>query len=100
MNKRLLIVSVVITTLLLEAGCITSDDPNKREKRALMGGTTSTALGIATGVGGPILAARAAMGATSRVITGDTVDKIKEKRNKEDEKPIESGAAAPGSTSQ
>jgi len=66
--------------LFLEAGCATSDDPDKREKRALMGGATSTALGLATGVGGPILAARAALGATSRVVTGDVVDSMKEKR--------------------
>ena len=52
-----------------------------------MGGATSTALGVATGVGGPILAARVALGATSRVVTGDVVDSMKEKRE-ENEKNI------------
>ena len=50
-----------------------------------MGGATSTALGVATGVGGPILAARAALGATSRVVTGDVVDKMKEKPEENEE---------------
>jgi len=81
MKKRITILGVIMAALLfLEAGCATSDDPDKREKRALMGGATSTALGLATGVGGPILAARAALGATSRVVTGDVVDSMKEKR--------------------
>ena len=84
MKKRFYVLSAVIAAILLfEAGCITSDDPEKRKKRALAGGATSTALGIATGVGGPILAARAALGATSRVVTGDAVDAMKEKVNEE-----------------
>ena len=92
-RKRLVISSAIVAAILLiEAGCITSDDPDKRKKRALIGGTTSTALGIATGVGGPILAARAALGATSRVATGEAVDAIKEKDHKdheEGEQPVE-----------
>ena len=81
MRKRLFVLSAIVVAVFLEAGCVTSNDPHKREKRALAGGTTSTALGIATGVGGPILAARAALGAASRVVTGDAVDTIKEKGN-------------------
>ena len=88
-RKRLFILSVIAAAvLLLEAGCVTSDDPDKRKKRALAGGTTSTVLGIATGVGGPVLAARAALGATSRVLTGDAADAIKGKNGEEGEQPV------------
>ena len=86
MKRQFAFLSAVIAAVIfIEAGCATSDDPNKRKKRALIGGATSTALGVATGVGGPILAARAAFGATSRVVTGDVVDKMKEKREENEE---------------
>ena len=94
MKKRILILSaIVVSILLLEAGCASSDDPEKRSKRALAGGATSTALGVATGVGGPILLARAALGATSRVATGEAMDKIKNKDKKDTEQPIENAEA-------
>ena len=86
MKKQLVLLSIAMTAIIfLEAGCATSQDPNKRKKRALLGGATSTALGVATGVGGPVLAARAALGATSRVVTGDVVDKMKEKPEENEE---------------
>lgn len=70
---------MVAGILLFEAGCASSDDPEKRKHRALAGGATGTAIGVATGVGGPILLARAVLGATSRVATGEAIDKMKEK---------------------
>ena len=86
MSKRIRVLStIVVGIFLLQVGCATSDDPNKRKNRALMGGATSTALGVATGVGGPILLARAALGATSRVATGEAMDKMKDKNKGEEE---------------
>ena len=78
-NQKAVLSAVLIGILLIQTGCATSGDPSKRKKRALLGATTSTALGVATGVGGPMLLARAAMGAASRVTTGEAIDKIKEK---------------------
>lgn len=91
MRKRILILSATLVGILLfETGCASSDDPDKRRKRALAGGATSTALGVATGVGGPILLARAALGAASRVATGEAMDKIKDKdeNKKDNEQPV------------
>ena len=78
-NQKAAVAVILIGVLLIQTGCATSDDPEKRKKRALLGATTSTALGVATGVGGPMLLARAAMGAASRVTTGEAMDKIKDK---------------------
>ncbi|MBI4358582.1 MAG: hypothetical protein HY584_04715 [Candidatus Omnitrophica bacterium] len=90
MKKWMLVLSAIVAAVFLfETGCVTSDDPDKRKKRALAGGATSTALGIATGVGGPILAARAALGAAGRVVTGDTMDAIKAEDNEGSEQPAE-----------
>ena len=75
---------ILLGIFVFQTGCVSSDDPNKRQKRALAGGATSTALGIATGVGGPMLAARALFGGASRVVTGGTMDKIKEKKTQTD----------------
>ena len=85
-KKLCLLVSLI---LFFETGCVSTEDPNKRGKRALAGGATSTALGIATGVGGPILLARAALGATSRTVTGEVMDKAKDKEGGEES--VESG---------
>ena len=97
MAKKLIsfLSTIIVGILLLEAGCASSNDPDKRRKRALAGGATSTALGVATGVGGPILLARAALGAASRVTTGEAMDKIKDKRKDKEngEQPVaESGS--------
>lgn len=96
MNKRTWILSLVLLSILLvQAGCASSDDPEKRKKRALAGGATSTALGIATGVGGPILLARAALGATSRIATGEVMDKMKDKNKEEVEPKVEDNKSRP-----
>ena len=84
-NRNIFFSFILVLIILIETGCATSEDPDKRKKRALLGGATSTAIGVATGVGGPILAARAAIGATSRVVTGDVVDKMKEKHEENEE---------------
>lgn len=90
MNKQVWILSAMVASILLfEAGCASSDDPEKRKHRALAGGATSTALGVATGVGGPVLLARAVLGATSRVATGEVIDKMKEKDEGEIEQPVD-----------
>ena len=87
MKNRIRILSLVIASILLfEAGCVSSNDPEKRKNRALAGGATITALGLATVVGGPILAARVALGAASRVATGEAMDKMKDKKG---EQPVE-----------
>lgn len=101
MRKRILILSAALVGILLfEAGCASSNDPGKRRKRALAGGATSTVLGVATGVGGPILLARAALGAASRVATGEAMDSIKNKdkgKDKEDsEQPVEETGSVTG----
>ena len=74
---------VLIVLFFFQTGCASSNDPDKRQKRALAGGATSTALGVATGVGGPILALRAGLGAASRMATGEAMDHLKAK-DKED----------------
>lgn len=84
-NQKATISVILIGILLIQTGCASSDDPEKRKNRALLGATTSTALGVATGVGGPMLLARAAMGAASRVTTGEAMDKIKDKDKDEDD---------------
>ena len=97
MNKQIWILSTLLVGILLvESSCATSNDPDKRSKRALMGGATSTALGVATGVGGPVLLARAALGATSRVATGEAMDKIQDKDK--DKQSVEGGQALPPNT--
>ena len=89
MKKRILISSAIVASILfLEAGCVSSNDPNKRSERALAGGATSTAIGVATGIGGPILAARVALGAVGRVVTGEATDKYKKKKEEKEQEEV------------
>ena len=76
---------LVIGVLILITGCVSSDDSRKSRKRALAGGATSTAIGVATGVGGAALAARALVGATSRVISGKAMDTVQEDSEEKDD---------------
>ena len=85
--KKYIILSLALAVIIFIEGCVSSEDPDKRKKRMLFGGATSTAIGLATGVGGPILAARAALGATSKTVTGDVMDSMKESDSEPEPEP-------------